>query len=64
MTGFTVIPCSQIHYSNKHAQLQSGATSLKFGLSLHHHPYFVYVSSKKSGKTACVQLCAKISLAS
>ena len=36
-----------LHYPfNDYAQISRGASSLKFGLSLHLHPYFVYESSK------------------
>ena len=39
---------------NAHADISSEAGGLKFGLSLHPHPYFVYASSKGSGKTVCM----------
>ena len=40
---------------NAYADIFSGARGLKFGLSLHLHPYFVYVSSKGSGGSSYLQ---------
>ena len=39
-------------------QLSSGARGIEFGLSLHLHAFFVFVSSEGSGKTA--QICRLI----
>ena len=37
---------------NTHADVPSRARGLKFGLSLHLHPYFMFSSSKGSGESA------------
>ena len=41
-----------LHYPfNDYAQISRGARGLKFGLSLHIHPYFVYETSKGYDKS-------------
>ena len=43
-------------------QLFSETRTLTFGPSLHHLPYFVYVSSEASGETAWIMAPACLSL--
>ena len=52
LSGPMLIAYVQMPLINAHAVVSSGARGLNFGLSLHLHPYFVYASSKGSGKSA------------
>ena len=47
-----VIVYAQMSLINAYADVSSRDTGLTFGLSLHLCPFFVYVSSEGSGKSA------------
>ena len=44
---------------NAHSDLSGGDRSQKFGLILHHHPFFVYNSSKGSNESALLRRLAR-----
>ena len=48
---FDTIAYGQMPLLNAHADLFSWTRGLMFGLSLHLHPYFVYVSSEGCGES-------------
>ena len=47
-----LIAYAQMPIMNAHADEYSKVRGLRFGLSLHKHPYFVFVSSEGSGQSA------------
>ena len=53
------IYCSQVPSLNAAAKVSSQALDIKFGLSLHLHPFFVYVSSEGSGESAHLRRLAR-----
>ena len=53
---------SKVIILTMHAQISSGDRSLNFDLTLHLHPYFVYVSSKGSKRLFVCAVASKPSL--
>ena len=50
---------SQKTLINAHTDVSSKARGLTFGLSLHQHPYFVYLHSKGSGESVHLHRLAR-----